>query len=48
LGNRNKNYEIIKPKIIEVIVDMSCTAYHSMVLTKNIELYVWGILILEK
>jgi alpha-tubulin suppressor-like RCC1 family protein len=53
LGNRNKHYEIIKPKINEystnkAIIDMSCAAYHSMVLTQNIEIYVWGIMILNK
>jgi alpha-tubulin suppressor-like RCC1 family protein len=47
LGNGNRNYEISKPKINEylineVIVDMSCCAYHSMVLTQNSELFVWG------
>jgi len=47
LGNGNKNYELNKPKINkylmnEVIVDMSCGAYHSMVLIQNSEIYVWG------
>ncbi len=47
LGNGNRNYEINKPKINEyllneVIVDMSCGAYHSMALTQNSEVYVWG------
>jgi hypothetical protein len=45
LENINKNYEAIKPKINEyllneVIIDMSCGAYHSLVLTQNIEFYV--------
>jgi alpha-tubulin suppressor-like RCC1 family protein len=47
LGNGNKDYELNKPKINEylineVIIDMSCGAYHSVVLTQNSEVYVWG------
>jgi alpha-tubulin suppressor-like RCC1 family protein len=47
LGNGNTNYELDKPKINEylineVIVDMSCGAYHSMVLTQNSDVYAWG------
>ncbi len=42
LGNVNKNYEIIKPIINEAIFNKSWAAFHSMVLTQNIELYVWG------
>jgi alpha-tubulin suppressor-like RCC1 family protein len=43
LGNGNRSYEINKLKINEylineVIVDMSCGAFHSMVLTQNSEL----------
>jgi hypothetical protein len=53
LGNVNKNYEILKPiineyLINEVIFNKSCAAFHSMVLTQNIELFVWGIMILDK
>ncbi len=53
LGNGNTNYEINKPKISEylineVIIDMSSGAYHLMVLTQNIELYVWGIMTQSK
>ncbi len=44
LGNGNTNYEISEYLINEVIIDMSCGAYHSTVLTQNIELYVWGIM----
>ncbi len=47
LGNGNRNYELNKPKINEylineVIVEMSCGAFHSMVLTLNNEVHVWG------
>jgi alpha-tubulin suppressor-like RCC1 family protein len=47
LGNRNRNCDTNKPKlneylINEIIVDMSCGAFHSMVLTQNSQVYVWG------
>jgi hypothetical protein len=53
LGNVNKKYEIIKPMINEylmneVIFYKRCAAFHSIVLTLNIELFVWGIIILDK
>jgi hypothetical protein len=37
-GNVNKNYEIKKPIISDVIFNKSCAAFHLMVLTQNIEL----------
>jgi alpha-tubulin suppressor-like RCC1 family protein len=47
LGNGNRNCDSNKPKINEylineVIVDMSCGAFHSIVLTQNSQFYVWG------
>jgi alpha-tubulin suppressor-like RCC1 family protein len=47
LGNGYMNAICNKPKVNEFlmdefIVDMSCGAYHSIVLTQNKELFVWG------
>jgi alpha-tubulin suppressor-like RCC1 family protein len=47
LGNGNRNCDLDKPKLNEyllkeVIVDISCGAFHTIALTKNSEVYVWG------